>query len=224
MWQRTVWRKSAPSASTRSRTSWPSRNQPGRCTIRGRPVRSCARAAPRKDFCSSGVNSGGNTDFANQADLDARTVHTFACFKNDLVGDLINAEARDFLWMGGSQIIARPQYDVEPGRLRNAFERKRIAANALTGRFHHRVAASACEILKLRNGQRFVISVMLCLFTKGSWRSSPRIFHADETFRQILPLRRFRRMPPAPAVVEDVLVHQRDAKLFHGTGPRTVIT
>lgn len=38
-------------------------------------------------------------------------------------------------------------------------------------------------------------------------------FHADEAFGEILPLRRPGGVPPASAIVEDVLVHQGDAKL-----------
>ena len=80
------------------------------------------------------------------------------------------------------------------------------------------------EGLEFLDGERLVVERDVVLVDERVLPQLAEDLDADETLGEILPLRRLRRVPPAAAVVEDMLVHEGHAELSTGIGPETVIT
>ena len=207
MWQSTVWRGSPPSSSTMSSTRCPSRNQPGRWTISGRPVRAWARAAPRSDFSSSGVKSRRDADLADQADARRRRCHRAP--RRTISSAMASTDMRRRPGrVRALQVVARAHDDVQAGGLADP-----RAAPPGCGRCRGRsgsttVRPPACaKGQQLGDRQRLVVERAVVEVDERV-HAAARRGCPDARARSARCWRSgsLGAVPPAAAVVEDVLV------------------
>ena len=150
---------------------------PGRCTISGRPVRACARAAPRRDCSSSAVKSE-ETPISPISPIRA-SVPSVPCQRlgHDLVGDIVDDEGRaTSVGHRGVEVVARPHHDVQPGGRRD--RRSFAGSRPIPRQVGSTTVRPPCavKVAQLLDGERSARrSAMLCRLTKGSCRSSDRI-------------------------------------------------
>jgi hypothetical protein len=105
------------------------------------------------------------------------------------------------------QIIAGAHYDLQARRRRDARQRFRVTAYAAARRINDGVAARCGEQAELVDRRRLVIKSAIVEIHERVHAELADNAGVNRTGGEMLPLRLDGLVPPAAAVVEDVLVH-----------------
>ena len=152
----------------------PRRNQPGRWTISGRPVRAWARAAPRSDFSLVGREVRARRR-SRRSGRCAAVPSTPSSASATISSAMASADMRGHLGrVRALQVVAGAHDDVEAGGAGDALQGRRVAADAAAGGIDHACAPPACGRPAAPRSPAARRRARNCArLTNGSCRSSP---------------------------------------------------
>ena len=116
--------------------------------------------------------------------------------------------------MRALQVITGTHDNVQAGCRRDALQGQRISANAATRRIDNGFAANPHKFGQFGNGQRFVIQRAIVEIGKRVHAQFAENAGMHRLCGQMRPFGLAWLVPPAAAIVENMLVHQRRAKGF----------